>query len=92
VSAALVPWHDVIDGQIAPLLAAVLTRVAVAHEDLAARQAHLRPRTLDHVDQTDDRGSGEGFDGRAEEALGMLQYLRLALVYEDEGASSVAHV
>ena len=55
VLAAAVSRHDVIQREVVTSLAAVLAGVVVALEDLLARELHDRTRSLDVIDEADDR-------------------------------------
>lgn len=51
-------WDDVIDGQRAGMLTAILADKVIAAQDLALGQLDLRARSLDHPLQANDRGHG----------------------------------
>ena len=57
--ASQVAWDDMINGQVADALAAVLACVIVAAQDFPLGQAYMLSRALNHVAQADYGWSGE---------------------------------
>jgi hypothetical protein len=92
VDAAAVPRDNVVQSQFAGLLATVLAGETVPIEDLLAREAHLRSRPLDHVDETNDGRETENVSGAVEDIFAVFQDLGLAAVHQDERPSGVADV
>ena len=92
MAAAAVSRQDVIKGKFLGSLAAVLATELIAEEDIAARQAALRPRAPDKVDQPDNGRNGEGRTRAMEIASAVLQGLGFATVDDDDRATNGADV
>ncbi len=72
VGATHVTRQNVVDGEVGGLLSAVLAGIVVAAEDLAAGEADVRMRGVDHLLQADDGrdgvfGAGSVYDAPAVE-------------------------
>lgn len=63
MSAAQLPWEDVVDGQVGRLFATVLAGVLVAAEDLSPAERDFKARAVNHVSQADHGGQGKDVVG-----------------------------
>ena len=93
VAAAAGAGDDVVEGEVGSGRAAVLTGVAVAGEDFAAREADHGSRAADEVDHADHAGDGEfGGDGAEQGggAVEVVDHFGLAALDEYECAAHVA--
>src|SRR5438876_2538215 len=87
------PRHDVIQGQPAPVLAAVDAAPAVAREERPPRDLPLHRAWHPHVlDEPDHMRPGIGVARRAERLVELLEHLGLALEHEDVRPSHGRHV
>ena len=84
--------HDVVEGQVVRLPAAVLAGVPVAREDLAARQLDPRPRPADEVLEPDDGGRAVLGPRRPDHLVVVFDHFGLLAEHEAEGARQVADV
>ena len=84
--------NDVVERQIAGLHSAVLAGVVITNKDLAASEPNARARTLDEINQTDDRRPTERLVGCANVANAVLENLGLATVNEQDRPTSITHV
>jgi hypothetical protein len=92
VGAAPVPGQDVVQGEIARLLAAVLAHEVVSQEHIAAGEAALGPRAPDQVDKANDRGDLELRGGAVQVAAAVFDDFRFAAVKQDESPAYVTYV
>jgi hypothetical protein len=90
VLAAAVARHDVVEGQLAALHAAVLAGVPVPVEYLVTGHFPLAVRALDHTRQADDGRQLDGLADSADVTDAVLQHLSFALEDEDDGAAGAA--
>lgn len=88
--AAPVARYDVVEGEVAALLAAVLAGVLVPVVNLVAGHFSIAPGAFDHLVQTDDRGYRDSLLDGVQVAEAVLQHLRFALEDEDDGAAGAA--
>jgi hypothetical protein len=92
MAAAAVARKDVIQCQVARLLATVLAGEAVSQEDIAARETALRPRAANEVNQADDGRNFENGGGTMEITAAVLDDLGFAAIDQYESAPDVADV
>ena len=92
VAAAAVARHDVVEGQVVRLAAAVLAGVPVAREDLAPRQLDARPRPADQVLEADDGGRAVLGPHRPDHLVVVLDHFGLLAEHQAEGARQVTDV
>jgi len=92
VAATPVAWHDVIESEVRRLPAAVLAGVAIAVEDLAARELHPRSRPPDQVLEPDDGRGVELRRGCPDDLVVVLEDLGAFAEHEPKGARQVADV
>ena len=92
MTAAAIARHDVIQGQVVRLAAAVLAGMAIAGKDLAAGQLDPRPRPADQVLQPDDGGRAVFGPHRPDHLVVVLDHFGLLAEHEPEGPRQVADV
>jgi hypothetical protein len=92
VTAAAMPRHDVVEGHVVGLPAAVLAGMPVAGEHLAPGQLDARPRPLDQVLEADDRGRAIFGPRRPNHLVVVLDHFGLLPEDESEGPRQVADV
>ena len=92
VAAAAMARHDVVEGQVVRLAAAVLAGVPVAGEDLAAGQLDARPRPADLVLEPDHGRRAVFGPRRPDHLVVVLDHFGLLAEDEAEGPRQVADV
>ena len=92
VSAATMARHDVIQGQVVGLPAAVLAGVPVAGEDLSTAELHPGPGSADHVLEPYDGGRAELRPRRPDHLVVVLDHLGLLPEQQSEGPGQIADV
>ena len=84
--------HDVVEGQVVRLPAAVLAGVPVAGEDLAAGELDPRPRAADQVLEADDGGRAVLGPHRPDHLVVVFDHFGLLAEDEAEGPRQVTDV
>ncbi len=92
VAATAMARHDVVEGQVVALAAAVLAGVPVPGEDLAPAQLDPRARPPDEVLEADDRGRAVLRPRRPDHLVVVLDHFGLVAEHEPEGPWQVADV
>src|ERR1035437_7879162 len=92
VGAAAVARHDVIEGEVAGLAAAVLAGIAIAAENLSARQLDPRPRLTDLVLEADHGGRAVIRPRRPDQLMVVFEHFCSLPEHQPEGARQIAHV
>lgn len=82
--------HDVVEGEVSALLAAVLAGVFVAVENLVAGHLSFTAGALYHLAEPYDRWYGDGSADGVQVSEAIFQHLCFALVDEDNGAAGAA--
>jgi hypothetical protein len=82
----------VIDGQALGSPPAVLAAVAIATQNLSLAETNPRARTMDHVDEADDRGTLVGARDCADDAPAILQHHSLAGQNQIDGPPRITDV
>jgi hypothetical protein len=90
VLAAPIAGYDVVEGEVAAFLSAVLAGVFVPIEYLVAGHLSATSRSPDKLGETDNRGELDGGIDGVDIAKAVLNHLRFALEDEDDGAAGAA--
>jgi hypothetical protein len=87
-----VAGHDVVEGQVPGLAATILTTVVVAAQNLSFAEPDARARSMDHIDEANDRGTliraGDGPD----DPSAVLQYCCLTCQDQPHRSFGVTYV
>ena len=86
-----VAGHDVVEGEVFTLEAAILAGITVAVKDLVTGHFALAAGPSDKLCQPDDRGKLDGVVERVDITGAVFYHFRFALEDEDDGAAGAAY-
>jgi hypothetical protein len=89
---APIAWHNVVQGEFAPIPTTILASIFIAAENLKPSQFPLLPRPLYHIQEADYRGEREDFISGPNLTGIVLHHLSLAPVEQNHRPPSSADI
>ena len=87
-----VAWDDVVDGQAASVLAAILASKIITTEDLSARQTNRGAGSMHHLFQTDDGRARKRLAGGPDFPASVQYKTGFVCQHHSDGAMHIAYV